>query len=102
MSSRTATRAAMRALKASRPAVQQRTFLSAAFNATRQTASKQMPKATFAAQQVRGIKTVDFAGHKEQVFGAFMRFHDFYEFWEAHGAVKGLPPILQRADEMVL
>ncbi|KAF1354640.1 ketol-acid reductoisomerase [Delphinella strobiligena] len=69
MSSRTATRAAVRALKqASRPAVQQRTYLTAALNAGRQTAAKQAPKATYAAQQVRGVKTVDFAGHKEQVF----------------------------------
>lgn len=68
MSSRTATRAAVRALKqASRPAVQQRTFITA-INAGRQTAAKQMPKAV-AAQQIRGVKTVDFAGHKEQVFG---------------------------------
>ena len=69
MSSRTATRAAVRALKqASRPAVQQRTFITA-INAGRQTAAKAMPKATVAAQQVRGVKTVDFAGHKEKVFG---------------------------------
>lgn len=72
MSSRTATRAAVRALKqASRPAVQQRTYLTAALNAGRQTAAKQAPKATYAAQQVRGVKTVDFAGHKEKVFGGF-------------------------------
>jgi ketol-acid reductoisomerase len=32
------------------------------------------PRATFAGQiqqQVRGVKTIDFAGHKEQVFGEF-------------------------------
>lgn len=71
MSSRTATRAAVRALKqASRPAVQQRTYLTAALNAGRQTAAKQMPRASVAAQQIRGVKTVNFAGHEEQVFGA--------------------------------
>jgi ketol-acid reductoisomerase len=71
MSSRNATRALRAALKqASRPAVQQRTFLTAV-NASRQTAAKAMPKATVAAQQVRGVKTVDFAGHKEKVFGTW-------------------------------
>ncbi|KAL1310557.1 hypothetical protein AAFC00_000836 [Neodothiora populina] len=69
MSSRTATRAAVRALKqASRPAMQQRTYLTAALNAVRQTAAKQVPRAAFAAQQARGVKTVNFAGHEEQVF----------------------------------
>ena len=58
----------MRAIRqASRP-VQQRTIMTAV-NAGRQTVTKAMPKATVAAQQVRGVKTVDFAGHKEKVFG---------------------------------
>ncbi|KAG9536155.1 ketol-acid reductoisomerase, partial [Aureobasidium melanogenum] len=70
MSSRTASRTLRAALKqASRPAVQQqRTYLSAALNAARTTGVKQLPRASVAAQQVRGVKTVDFAGDKEQVF----------------------------------
>ncbi|GAB7350108.1 hypothetical protein MBLNU459_g0773t1 [Dothideomycetes sp. NU459] len=71
MSSRTATRALRASLKqAARPATQQqRTYLTAALNASARTsAAKAMPKATVAAQQVRGVKTVDFAGHKEKVF----------------------------------
>lgn len=73
MSSRTATRALRASLRqVARPATQQqRTYLTAALNAaSRTTAAKAMPKATVAAQQVRGVKTVDFAGHKEKVFGA--------------------------------
>jgi hypothetical protein len=71
MSSRTASRTLRAALKqAQRPAVQQqRTYLSAALNAARTTGVKQLPRASVAAQQVRGVKTVDFAGDKEQVFG---------------------------------
>lgn len=70
MSSRTASRTLRAALKqASRPAVQQqRTYLSAALNAARTTGVKQLPRASVAAQQVRGVKTVDFAGDKEKVF----------------------------------
>ncbi|CAD0090320.1 unnamed protein product [Aureobasidium mustum] len=68
MSSRTASRTLRAALKqASRPAVQQqRTYLSAALNAARTTGVKQLPRASVAAQQVRGVKTVDFAGDKEK------------------------------------
>lgn len=71
MSSRTASRTLRAALKqAQRPAVQQqRTYLSAALNAARTTGVKQLPRASVAAQQVRGVKTVDFAGDKEKVFG---------------------------------
>jgi len=55
--------------QAQRPAVQQqRTYLSAALNAARTTGVKQLPRASVAAQQVRGVKTVDFAGDKEKVF----------------------------------
>ena len=75
MSSRTASRTLRAALKqAQRPAVQQqRTYLSAALNAARTTGVKQLPRASVAAQQVRGVKTVDFAGHKEEVFGKIER-----------------------------
>lgn len=69
MSARTASRALRSSLKQlSTPAVQQRTYLTAALNAGRTTAAKQIPRAV-SAQQTRGVKTVDFAGHKEQVFG---------------------------------
>lgn len=68
MSARTASRALRSSLKQlSTPAVQQRTYLTAALNAGRTTAAKQIPRAV-SAQQTRGVKTVDFAGHKEQVF----------------------------------
>jgi len=50
------------------PAVQRRTIVSA-LSGVRATVAK----ASIAPvqQQVRGVKTVDFAGHKEQVFGMF-------------------------------
>jgi ketol-acid reductoisomerase len=51
------------------PAVQQRTFIAAA-GAVR--ASAVAARAAVAApqqQQVRGVKTMDFAGHKEEVYG---------------------------------
>jgi len=69
MSARSASKALRSSLKQlSRPAVQQRTYLTAALNAGRTTAAKQIPRAAVSAQQVRGIKTVDFAGVKEDVY----------------------------------
>ena len=53
------------------PAVQKRTLVTA-LNAVRASA---VPASRLAAnpasQQVRGVKTIDFAGHKEEVFGEF-------------------------------
>jgi hypothetical protein len=61
------------ARQAARPA-QRRTIVSA-LNA----ASKARPTAVkaVAAQQVRGVKTIDFAGHKEEVFGMSLSFPPF-------------------------
>jgi len=72
MSAKNASRALRSSLKQlSRPAVQQRTYLTAALNAGRAGAIKQAPKiaVSVSAQQSRGLKTVDFAGTKEDVFG---------------------------------
>ena len=67
MSSRTASRALRSSIKQlATPAVQRRTFVSAVNAATR-TAPK--AAATLPFQQRRGIKTIDFAGTKETVFG---------------------------------
>lgn len=69
MSARNASRALRSSLKQlSRPSVQQRTYLTAALNAGRATAVKQASKVAVSAQQTRGLKTVDFAGVKEEVF----------------------------------
>jgi len=70
MASRTATRALRSSLRqaAKAPAVQQRTFVSA-INAASRPALAQAPKAANAFVQQRGVKTVDFAGHKEDVYG---------------------------------
>ena len=70
MASRTATRALRSSLRqaAKAPAVQQRTFVSAV-NAASRPALAQAPKAAQQFVQQRGIKTVDFAGHKEDVYG---------------------------------
>ncbi|KAK4994018.1 Acetolactate synthase, mitochondrial, partial [Elasticomyces elasticus] len=67
MASRSASRALRGSLKqlAARPAVQQRTFVSA-LTAARTQVQKPVVSAVF--QQTRGVKTVDFAGHKEEVF----------------------------------
>lgn len=51
---------------AAKPATQQRTFV-AARSLVR--ASAQVSKAFAGQQQTRGVKTMDFAGHKEDVYG---------------------------------
>jgi len=54
----------------SSPAAQRRTFVAAATTLTRTTAlSRSAVLAGPAQQQVRGVKTIDFAGSKEQVWG---------------------------------
>lgn len=50
------------------PAVQQRTFVAAA-GAVRASAVAARVAAAPAKQQVRGVKTIDFAGSKEDVYG---------------------------------
>jgi len=71
MASRTATKAlrSAAAKQVTSPTVQRRTFVSA-LNAAARPMSAAAPKVAFV-QQARGMKTVDFAGHKETVFGAF-------------------------------
>jgi hypothetical protein len=53
------------------PAVQRRTFVSA-LSAARVGAVAPKAAVTSSLQQVRGVKTVDFAGHKETVYGTIM------------------------------
>ena len=53
------------------PAVQRRTFVSA-MGALRATAISAPRVAHPAQQQVRGVKTIDFAGSKEEVHGEFI------------------------------
>jgi ketol-acid reductoisomerase len=50
------------------PAVQRRTFVAAAAGAARATVVK-AARPIVARQQVRGVKTIDFAGVKEDVYG---------------------------------
>lgn len=73
MASKNATRAlraSLRQLKA--PQVQQRSFV-AAVNASRPSLVPAQKAVTSAfVQQVRGAKTVDFAGDKEKVFGGYL------------------------------
>ena len=67
MASRTASRALASSIKQlAAPAVQRRTFVAVAGAAKRAA-----PKAAAAvpAQQRRGVKTIDFAGTKEKVYG---------------------------------
>ena len=69
MASQRSTRALRVALRqATAPRVQQRTFVSAVNAASRPVVQKAATSAFV--QQVRGAKTVDFAGDKEKVFGA--------------------------------
>lgn len=63
---RSLTRAALRAATKQTPVA--RTFASAAKAAVRPTVAA-VSRTAFKAQQVRGIKTVDFAGVKEDVYG---------------------------------
>lgn len=71
MASRPASRALRQTARqlASAPAVQKRTFVSA-LNAVRASATA-APRAAVSSQfqQVRGVKTMDFAGVKEDVYG---------------------------------
>jgi ketol-acid reductoisomerase len=73
MASRPASRALRQTARqfASAPAVQKRTFVSA-LNAVRVGATA-APKAAVGSQfqQVRGVKTIDFAGTKEDVYGSY-------------------------------
>ncbi|MBE7181894.1 MAG: hypothetical protein INR71_11935 [Terriglobus roseus] len=69
MASRRASRALAGSLKQlSAPAVQRRTFVSAV-SAARTAAPKAAVTVPF--QQRRGVKTIDFAGTKETVYGGF-------------------------------
>ena len=69
MASARSSRALRLALKqaATTPRVQQRTFVSAV-NAASKTAAKPVAVSSIV-QQTRGVKTVDFAGDKEKVYG---------------------------------
>jgi ketol-acid reductoisomerase len=51
------------------PAVQRRTFVAATSGAARATVVKAAARPAVARQQVRGVKTIDFAGTKEEVYG---------------------------------
>lgn len=68
--SRTATKALRSSVakQLSAPQVQRRTLVSALNAASRPAVAKAVAKPV-AAQQVRGVKTIDFAGHKETVYG---------------------------------
>lgn len=71
MASRTASKALRSSVakQLASPTVHRRTFVSAINAAARPTLAA-APKTAFAAvQQTRGVKTIDFAGHKEVVYG---------------------------------
>lgn len=76
MASRTFTRALRSPLAKQLSAPARRTFVSALNASARPTAAR----AAVAAQQVRGVKTIDFAGVKEDVYGMFLKLnlHDLY------------------------
>lgn len=69
MASRSFTRAlrSQLARQMAAPAVQQRTLAAAGRSLARQA----RPAVAGPAQQVRGLQTIDFAGHKEDVYGKF-------------------------------
>ncbi len=68
MASRTFSRALRSPLAKQLSAPARRTFFSALNASARPTATR----AVAAAQQVRGVKTIDFAGTKEQVYGEYL------------------------------
>jgi ketol-acid reductoisomerase len=73
MASRPAARASRQiARQLATPTVQRRTFVSA-LNAASRASVAAAPKAAVSTsfQQVRGVKTIDFAGTKEDVYGKF-------------------------------
>ena len=70
MASRPAARALRQSIRQLAPAVQRRTFVSAVNNSARATVAA-APRAVFH-QQSRGVKTIDFAGTKETVYGVFI------------------------------
>lgn len=67
MAARNCTKALRPLARLATPAVQRRTFVAAANAARASVAVKAV--AGPARQQVRGVKTMDFAGHKEDVYG---------------------------------
>jgi ketol-acid reductoisomerase len=68
MASRTFSRALRSPLTKQLSAPARRTFVSALNASARPAAAR----AVAAAQQVRGVKTIDFAGTKEQVYGEYL------------------------------
>lgn len=74
-----ASRTASRALRASArqlaaPSVQRRTFVSALNAASKGVVAAAPRAAVLPKQQTRGIKTIDFAGVKEDVYGSLLQF----------------------------
>jgi ketol-acid reductoisomerase len=53
------------------PAIQRRTFIAAVIAARADVSGVTRASKLGPTQQIRGVKTIDFAGHKEQVFGMF-------------------------------
>ena len=51
------------------PAIPRRSFVSAITNAKSVAGLASRTAKTVSAQQTRGVKTIDFAGHKEKVYG---------------------------------
>lgn len=74
MNSRTASRALRACAKQlSAPTTQRRTFVSALNAASRATVATAQRPVQLSAQQTRGVKTIDFAGVKEDVYGKAKR-----------------------------
>jgi hypothetical protein len=74
MASRTFSRALRSPLAKQLSAPARRTFVSALNASTRPTVTR---AAVASAQQVRGVKTIDFAGTKEDVYGMFLSLHSW-------------------------
>lgn len=71
MAARPLTRAVARHLSQSASAVSRRSFVAAASSRPTLVAAGRAAIASPATQQIRGVKTIDFAGTKETVYGEF-------------------------------
>lgn len=72
-----------RNLSTTASSVSRRSFISAASAAARPclVAAPRAAVSTPVSQQIRGVKTIDFAGSKEEVYGVFLFYSQFFFFF---------------------
>lgn len=80
MAARPLARAVARHVSQSASAVSRRSFIAAASSRPTLVAASRAAIASPVTQQIRGVKTIDFAGTKETVYGEFVPRHNCVRF----------------------